>query len=192
MKPAYPPQITKALESGVNLFMGDSFEWKLEVEEDARFIEEYTGTPVLAFANNGCGDYLFLKNSGSKYETIVLIYLHEGPEIEEVQEDLDTLFGFKERPPSNDDYPNAIYSDGKCVMIGDLVEFKVWIQFWKGWQEGKVTYLPGHSKKRPSLESNGLKWIEISSKDWKINPLIDPSTGIVRNVRFVDRISSNE
>src|SRR5262249_49092865 len=114
-------------------------------------------------------------------------FFHEGPEIELVADPLDVLLGLKERLPSNDPYPKAIYDTGEPVQLGDQVQVKVWAEFWKGWQDGQVEYVPGVSKRKPRHEFNGLKWVAIRVRHGEICPLVDPKTGKLRKVRFVSR-----
>ena len=97
---------------------------------------------VCAFANNGYGDYLFLKKKPNEngFEEEVFQFYHEGLEISPVTEDLETLLGLMERPASADAYPKAVYDTGELVQLGDRVQVKVWAEFWKGWQDGEVEY----------------------------------------------------
>jgi hypothetical protein len=78
-----PKALREAQERKIEFFMGEDCEWKLESKGPAKFIEEIVGCPVCVFANNGFGDYLFLKRKphGSRYEEEVFEFFHEGPEI---------------------------------------------------------------------------------------------------------------
>ena len=188
MKMEVPEAIRKAMDQGVEYFMGEDCEWKLEIEEDPGFIE---GSGALIFANNGYGDYLFLKKkSGGGFEGEAFVYYHEGPLVEPLGVDLETLLGLEKNPPSKDDYPAARYETGEPVLIGDHVQFKSWVQFWRGWRDGVVHYVPGISGRRPEHERDGLKWVEILGEGVRIGPLVDPETGIVRKIRFIGRAGS--
>jgi hypothetical protein len=169
--------------------MGEDCEWKLESKGPAKFIEEIVGCPVCVFANNGFGDYLFLKRKphGSRYEEEVFEFFHEGPEIIRVTGDLETLLRLKESSASADAYPKAFYETGELVQLGDRVQVKVWAEFWKGWQEGEVEYVPGVSKKKLEHEHGGLKWVAIRFRNGQICPLVDPESGKLKKVRFVER-----
>ena len=173
--------------------MGETCEWKLELEGSPPFIADRTGGPVLVFANNGFGDYLFLEQTpdGQRFAEPVFEFLHEGPSIERVTDDLETLLGLKDRPPTADNYPKAVYATGEAVQLGDRVQVKVWAQFWKGWQDGVVKYVPGISKKKSQHEYGGLNWVAIRFRDGEICPLVDPETGTLRKVRFVGRGESD-
>jgi hypothetical protein len=184
-----PAALREAQAKGVDLFMGEACEWKLAPEVSAKFIEKIVGAPVFVFANNGFGDHLFLKKSPSSdgFDDAVFEFLHEGPEIVAVAERLEVLLGLVARPPSADAYPKAVYESGEPVQLEDRVQLKVWAEFWKGWQDGVVKYVPGISKKKPRHEFNGLKWVAIKFGTGEICPLVDPETGKLRKVRFVRR-----
>ena len=70
---------------------------------------------------------------------------------------------------------------------GDRVQVKVWAEFWKGWQDGVVHYVPGISKRRPQHEYGGLKWVAIKFRNGQICPVVDPETGKLKKVRLVGR-----
>jgi hypothetical protein len=152
-----PESLLNAQKGGIEYFMGEECEWKLELKGSVKGIEELAGCPVYSFADNGFGDYLFLKKTpaGEGFSPDVFEFHHEGPEIKPVAERLETLVGLKERPPSADAYPRAVYETGELVQLGDAVKVKVWAEFWRGWQEGVVEYVPGISKKKPQHEYNG-------------------------------------
>jgi hypothetical protein len=184
-----PNPIQRALQTKREFFWGpDGAEWKLEVQQDGEFIEKHVGIPVLIFANNGYGDYLFLKKGHTGgFDEEVFEFIHEGPLIEAIAEDLETVLGLKMRSPSSDSYPAPHYESGQPVLLGDRVRYNVWLFFWKGWIDGVVNYVPGISPRRTELERDGLKWIELKGIDETIGSLIDPGTGIVKKVRFVGR-----
>ena len=184
-----PMALRDAQKDGIEYFMGEDYEWKLEIDHASGFLEEAVGSPVCVFANNGYGDYLFFKKQpdSDRYQDIVYVYYHDGPEYKRINEPLDVLLGLVERPPSEDDYPKAVYTTGESVQVGDRVQVKIWLQFWKGWQEGVVAYVPGVSKMNPAYEYGGLKWVVIKFGDGLISPLVDPETGILKRVRFVTR-----
>lgn len=189
-----PKSLLEAQKRGIEFFLSEDCEWKLECMESAKFIEEMVGCAVCAFANNGFGDYLFLKkkSDGDGFEEEVFEFFHEGPEVNRVTEDLETLLGLKDRPASADAYPKAVYQTGELVQVGDRVQVKVWAEFWKGWQDGVVQYVPGVSKRKPQHEYDGLKWVAIQFRNGQICPLIDPTTGKLRKVRFIRRRNSDE
>jgi hypothetical protein len=189
MNDLLPKPLWEAQEKGIEFFMGENCEWKLEFKGAAKPIEQIVGSPVFIFANNGFGDYLFLKKKreGDGFEEDVFEFFHEGPQVEPVKEGLATLLGLVERPPSADAYPKAIYDTGVAVQPGDRVQIKVWAEFWKGWQDGEVEYVPGVSKKKHQHEHGGLKWVSIRFRHGQIGPLVDPRNGKLRKVRFVGR-----
>jgi hypothetical protein len=193
MNDLLPKPLREAQEKGIEFFMGENCEWKLELKGTVKAVEQNVGSPVFIFANNGCGDYLFLKTKrdGDGFEEDVFEYFHEGPQVDPVKEDLATLLGLEERPPSADAYPKAIYETGEAVEPGDRVQIKVWAEFWKGWQDGVVEYVPGISKKKLQHEHGGLKWAAIRFRNGQIGPLVDPRSGKLRKVRFVGRGDSD-
>jgi hypothetical protein len=77
------------------------------------------------------------------------------------------------------------------VQIGDYIEFKSWIYFWKGWMPGRVYYVPGISPKRSEMEFGGLTWVSVHhGKDdrERTGVVVDPETQqLWRTVRFVKR-----
>ncbi len=189
MNEQLPESLLNAQKAGVEYFLSEACEWKLESKGSVKRIEQLVGCPVYAFANNGFGDHLFLKKrpDADAFDAVVYEFFHEGPEVERIEEDLETLLGLQERPPSADVYPKAVYATGEPVQLGDKVQIKVWAEFWKGWQGGEVVYVPGISKKKPQHEYNGLKWAVIKFHNGELGPLVDPKTGVLRKVRFVER-----
>ncbi len=192
MNDKLPIPLQNAQEEGVEIFVvqNSDWEWKLKIEGSDARIEALVGSPVCVFANNGYGDLLFLTldEETSAYGKRVHEYLHEGPEINGIDEDLNSMLGLKERSRSTDDYPMARYDTGKPVKLGDTVNFKTWIEFWKGWQNGVVKYVPGLSPLNPRHERDGLKWVVIESGGGlEVGPLVDPKTGMLKKIKFVSR-----
>ena len=145
-----PKALAEAKARKIEFFMGEACEWKFDIEEHPTFIENLIGTKAIIFANNGYGDYLFLKVDKNRIaEETIFEFFHEGPEINEIEDDIELLLGLKERPPSTDDYPKAVYESGEDVQIGDHVQLKTIFQFWRGWQNGTVKYVPGMIKEKP-------------------------------------------
>ncbi|MBJ6802684.1 hypothetical protein [Geomonas propionica] len=81
------------------------------------------------------------------------------------------------------------YNTSTEVQIGDHVEFKVWLFFWKGWQKGRVYYVPGMSPKSDTLEYDGLSWVSIHDpKGSPVGVVVNPETGQLKEtVRFIRR-----
>jgi hypothetical protein len=59
----------------------------------------------------------------------------------------------------------------------------------RGWQAGRVRYVPGISPKNDELEFNGLTWVAIhDARGEQSGHVVLPGTGQLRsNVRFVRR-----
>src|SRR5256885_637840 len=81
------------------------------------------------------------------------------------------------------------YNSKTEVLVGDHVEFKILLSFWRGWRRGRVYYVPGISPKNPELEFNGLTWVAIhDSNGGQSGHIVMPETyQLKKNVRFVRR-----
>jgi hypothetical protein len=75
------------------------------------------------------------------------------------------------------------------VRVGDYVEVKVWSEFWRGWQPGRVWYVPGLSPPNCELEHHGLTWAAIHyGRRKQVGMLVDPAIRqLQKTVRFVRR-----
>jgi hypothetical protein len=131
MQSQLPEPIKSSIESGSEFFRGeDGAEWMLQIASENSHIEKLSGSPVVVFANNGYGDYLFIKkHHDTTQDDMVFLYFHETQEIEAWKDSLQMLLGQVPRKPSTDAYPKAVYESGETVEIGDKVLFKVWLFF---------------------------------------------------------------
>jgi len=89
-----------------------------------------------------------------------------------------------------DEYSIIRYHDSDIqVLIGDHVEVKLGLFFWKGWQKGRIYYVPGLSKEDNTLEHNRLMMVGIhDSRGRRSGHVVQPGSGRLRNnVRFVGR-----
>jgi hypothetical protein len=89
-----------------------------------------------------------------------------------------------------DGYPIISYQDSDTqVLIGDHVEFKLGLFFWKGWQKGRIYYVPGLSKEDDAFEHNRLLMVGIhDSRGGKSGHVVQSGSGRLRdNVRFIGR-----
>jgi hypothetical protein len=85
---------------------------------------------------------------------------------------------------------SVTYSDGRTpTLLGDHVEFRIPLFFWRGWQPGRVHYVPGISPSSPSLEFGGLTWVSIHDRRGAPTGfVVDPDTHqLDAKVRFVRR-----
>ncbi|MBF2053512.1 MAG: hypothetical protein IGS03_08615 [Candidatus Sericytochromatia bacterium] len=74
------------------------------------------------------------------------------------------------------------------VQVGDHVRFKTGWLFWRGWQAGRVEYVPGLSPPHPQLEHKGLCWVCLRGADLQLAVLVNPdSRQLSKSVRFVQR-----
>src|SRR6185369_5600150 len=73
-----PEPLLAAQKRGIEFFMGEECEWKLELKGSERLIEKIVGCPIYVFANNGFGDHLFLKRErdGVNFGEEIFQFLH--------------------------------------------------------------------------------------------------------------------
>ena len=85
--------------------------------------------------------------------------------------------------------PVTYYESEIPVLVGDYVEFKIGLLFWKGWQPGRVYYVPGISPPNSDLESDDLSWVSIhDSRNAQVGIVVDPTMRCLRRtVRFIRR-----
>lgn len=96
---------------------------------------------------------------------------------------------------TTDERPIVTYHGTQVpVLLGDHVEFKLGLFFWRGWQAGRVKYVPGISPKNEDLEFNGLSWVAIhDARGEQSGHVVLPQTGqLRRNVRFVSRAQDGD
>lgn len=88
-----------------------------------------------------------------------------------------------------DGYPVIRYHDSDTqVLIGDHVEFRG-LFFWKGWQKGRVFYVPGLSEEDEAWEHNRIIMVSIrDSKGSRSGHVVHSESSRLRdNVRFIGR-----
>jgi hypothetical protein len=96
----------------------------------------------------------------------------------------------KDKFKPRDGYPIIRYHDSDTqVLIGDHVEFKVGLFFWKGWQKGRCCYVPGLSEEDDALEHNRMMMVGIcDSSGRRSGHIVQPGLNRLRdNVRFIGR-----
>lgn len=77
--------------------------------------------------------------------------------------------------------------------MGDRVETRFWLLFYRFRKRGRVVYIPGLSQANHEFEHGGLKWVGIKPDDDPavIGELVDPKTGqLLERVRFLSRDQS--
>ena len=81
------------------------------------------------------------------------------------------------------------YNTQTEALPGDHVEFKVWAAFWRGWQPGRVYYVPGISPKTPSLSAivcHGSRFTTVNGAQAGI--WVEPEAQqLLKTVRFIRR-----
>ena len=83
------------------------------------------------------------------------------------------------------------YNTQTEVLVGDHIEFKIWAAFWRGWQPGRVHYVPGISPKNDELERDDMSWVSVhADHGGQTGIWVEPATQELRKtVRFVCRAS---
>lgn len=168
-------------------------EWLVQVERPPKEIERFLPPGAVLIANNGYGDYLFLKRTsgaGAALSPVPHVYWHEGPQIEILSHDIGLVAESSEG--ASPDAP-PLYSDGAPVLLGDHVRLRVWIRLFRK-VDGTVVYVPGISKRRPQLEHSGLRWvgIRVDVSSTVIGSWIEPKTNrLQRGVKLIGRGESH-
>lgn len=181
-------RLSALIEESPDALIGpDGEHWCLEIEDDPDVKRDFP-SGALIFAHNGVGDHLFLALDSPG----VKVRWHEGNLLEEYCPDPRDLLPDPGRPPS--EHPDVFYSekihDERIqVLVGDRVQVKVWLFFWRGWQDATVDYVPGLSSFRSDLEYGGLSWVSVhEGSGGTVGVLVDPETHQLRHsVRFVGR-----
>jgi hypothetical protein len=170
-----PAELATFLNAGKKKFRCDDGDWEVRIES----VEEAScGKSLpkdsLIIANNGCGDYLYLRrNQSGSWEDQVNVFWHEGPQTEVFAKNIGTLTF--PPPPTVSEVGPIYYSDGTTrVMLGDHVSVRTFVFFRS---EGRVSYVPGISKRNRNMESNGLCLIGISHENGLFRGVwVDPDT----------------
>ncbi len=140
---------------------------------------------ALVFAANGVGDHLFL----SPEEDAVMVFRHEGGEVDRYCDRLEELDPGRERRAS-DHPPVRYHGSGEAVRLGDRVEVRYRL-FFKA--TGRVIYVPGVSPRRPALERDGLAWVAIRFDDGGgIETVVMPDGALKKTVRRIERDSEGD
>lgn len=93
-----------------------------------------------------------------------------------------------------DGYPIIRYHDSDTqVLVGDHVEIKSGLFFWKGGQKGRIYYVPGLSKEDDTFEHNRLMMVGIhDSRGRRSGHTVQLDSCRLRdNVRFVCRTADS-
>ena len=155
--------------------------WRLDIErQPPRGMAPYLPEGALIFANDGTGNFLFLAPDSPG----VQVYWHEGPQIEEYCASFDDLLPNVSRPPTN--HPPVKYrGTGDVVRLGDHVEVRYWL-FFKG--RGRITYVPGVSPLKRTLERDGLAWVRIKLENGTlVDSIVMPDGALQRSVTLLAR-----
>ena len=175
----------KHLNSGLCIKTGEG-DWEIDIYENN--IEPNIPLRSIVFANNGCGDLLYVKDLTEKNLSTLTVYVfrHEENVSEKYIGNIDLLLN--PRPPKASEWGTIYYYGGDVkVELGDEVSARD-LLFRK---VGRVSYLPGISKKHRDFEHNELAWIGISFPAGSISgAYIDPENNWVKkSVKFLKRSS---
>ena len=87
------------------------------------------------------------------------------------------------------DMPPTYHKSDVEVLVGDHIQLKVWVEFWRGWISGRVYYVPGRSLKNSELEHGGLTWVGVHYDGRKQAGIIvmHETQQLRHTVRFVRR-----
>ncbi len=189
-----PEPLHRFIAQGGAVFRCDDGDWEVGIEfPPPAFLQRALSPDSLIIANNGCGDYLFLKSrvapnsEPGSFENRVFVYRHEGAEIEQFSDDLEMLT----HPPASipSDHSTVFYADGAVeVRLGDHVSARN--LFFR--KEGRVVYVPGVSRRNREFEHGGLLWVGIRFEGGSVTGVfVDPnSLCLKKSLRFLSRSTS--
>ena len=184
-----PRELDSFLQEGKKKFRCNDGDWEVRIRP-AEKVSLGEAMPVgsVLIADNGCGDHLFLKpTSGGEFETVVYAFWHEDQRSEVFAAHIKTLT--EPPPPGVSKIGPVFYDDGTTkVRLGDEVSARNLLIFRR---TGRITYVPGTSKKNRNMEFNGLCWVGIRFQGGSISGVIvDPKTFRLRKgVRFIRRLA---
>jgi hypothetical protein len=78
------------------------------------------------------------------------------------------------------------------VELGDHVLYRSIFLWWR-WKPGRISYVPGRSKRHPEMEHDGLQWVGVSGNDGTFRALVVlPDTQRLQSlIRFLRRTSDD-
>ena len=178
---------SKHLNSGLCI-KTDEGGWEIDIYEN--IIETNIPSGAIVLASNGCNDLLYIQNPNDKnlLNSTVYVFWHEEKVSEKFIENIDILLNPPQ--PKASEWGTIYYYGGEVkVELGDEVSARE-LLFRK---VGRVSYLPGISKKHRDFEHHGLAWIGISFPTGSIRgAYIDPEKNWVKKgVRFQKRSSES-
>ena len=182
-------QLKKLLSKHIDLGLcikTDEDDWEIDIYE----YKEETNIPsgAIVFANNGCGDLLYIQDLNDKnlLDLTVCVFRHEEKASEKFIENIDLFLN--PPPPKASEWGTIFYYGGEVkVELGDEVSARD-LLFKK---VGRVSYLPGVSKKHRDFEHHGMAWIGITFPTGSIGgAYIDSDNNWVKkSVKFLKRSS---
>ena len=165
--------IEKLLVSDISEIDYKGYAWRIKIES-SEVISEIIHEEATVFANNGMGDYLFVKQNDIKGGSpCVFEYWHDDPQVITSEDSFTIIVGFENRRASDSPVPK--YATGESMSIGDIIEYKSFFRK----KKGEVTYVPGISKKDPNLEFDGISMALFRKENGDQSTLtIDPDTNV--------------
>ena len=173
------------IESGLCI-KTDKDNWEIDIYEN--YEEKNIPSGAIVFANNGGGDLLYIQDLNDKnlLDLTVFVFRHEEKVSGRFIANIDLLIN--PPPPKASEWETIFYYGGEVkVELGDEVSARD-LLFRK---LGRVSYLPGVSKKHRDFEHDGLAWIGIIFPAGTLGgAYIDPDNNWVKkSVKFLKRSS---
>lgn len=184
---ALPAALQQFIRRGGTVLQTDDDDWEVEVETPPSYLAERLPPGAVVIAGNGLGDHLFLVPVPGQPDALspeLHVFWHEGAIVEPLKHALAELTD--PPPPTPSNVPPVLYANGVTrVLLGDEVMDK--FLFFK--RRGRVTYVPGISRKHRELEHGGLTWVGITTQKGRfIGRIVDPDTSrLQRGVHFIGR-----
>lgn len=185
-----PESLKDFIENGRAVFHGDDGDWAVDIELIANTpYKRDVPSDALIIANNGCGDFLFIRKTYPAlilYAPEVYVYWHEEHRYELYSDNIETLTNPEPATPSK--HKAIFYFGGTVeVKLGDEVSARDFLFR----RNGRIAYLPGISRKNRNMEHDGLSWVGIKfQRGTFVGVIVDPTTSqLKKNVRFLQRSS---
>ncbi len=175
--------LSKYIKSGL-FIKTDEEDWEIDIYKNNK--EKNIPSDAIIFANNGCGDSLYIRDltDNTLSDSNVYVFWHEEQVCEKIIDNICLLLN--PSPPKPSKFGVIFYYGGKVkvelgdeVLARDLIFRKI----------GRVSYLPGISKKHREFEHDGLAWIGITFSSGSITGVyIDPNNKWVKkSVKYLKR-----
>ncbi len=173
--------LSKHIKSGLCI-KTDEEDWEIDIYKNDK--ETNIPSGAIIFANNGYGDSLYIRDLtvNTLSDLNIYVFWHEEQVCEKFIDNICLLIN--PPPPKPSEFGAIFYYGGKVkvglgdeVLARDLIFRKI----------GRVSYLPGVSKKHREFEHGGIAWIGITFSSGSITGVyIDPNNKWVKkSVKFL-------